>query len=127
MSAIDPRELRYVSVSAFGLIIFTTLLKWTGVGSTRYKPTKPNTGNTTSATDKTFLDGLMDPDLTGSAFGQLIDAALTPLQLIIDFLLTWSSVWDSMGFTSIFILVPMLIMMVVVAGGLYRLIQVALP
>lgn len=128
MSAIDPRELRYTAIATFGLIIYTTLLKWTGVGQTRYKPAKPNTQNATDAVNEGVISGIMDPDLTGSApFDELIDLALTPLQLFIDLLLTWSSVWDSMGFTSIFILVPMMIMLVVVASGLYRLIEVALP
>jgi len=128
MSAIDPRELRYAAISAFGLIIFTTLLKWTGVGQTRFKPLKPNTSNTTAAVNQSNLDAVMDPSLsTSNPFAVFIDMALTPLQLFIDLLLTWSSVWDSMGFTSIFILVPMTIMLVVVASGVYALIQVALP
>lgn len=129
MSGFDAAKLRYGSISAFGLIIMTTILKWSGLGQTRYQPTKPNSGNVTAVADKSVLDSLMDPDITGgaSAIDTLIDGALTPVQIIVDLFLTWFNVWDAMGWSSIFIIVPMLIMAAVVISMIINVIETVIP
>lgn len=129
MSALDPAELRYASISAFGLIIFTTLLKWTGVGNTRYQPAKLGTSNTTSLARKSVLDNFFDPTLSlgSNGLSTFIDGILTPAQFAVDLLLTWSSVWNTLGFTSIFIIVPMLVMTVIVLSFIINAAEAIIP
>jgi hypothetical protein len=127
MSILEPQELRYAAISAFGLMIFTTLLKWTGVGSTRYSPVKPSTGNVTDAGQRSTIDQIMNPSLTESALDPVIDMVLTPLQLVIDQLIMWGNVYDAMGLGSIFIIVPMLIMVVIVVGAIIKIVEAVLP
>lgn len=131
MSILEPEEMRYAAISAFGLIIMTTLLKWSGLGQTRYTPLKPGISNTTQFNQSSTLDSLMEPNLTGGLgsgpLGLILDVVLTPFQIIIDFLLMWSMVWDSMGFMSIFIIVPMFLMAVIVAGAIVKLVAAIIP
>lgn len=129
MSLLEPEEMRYASISAFGLIVFTTILKWSGVGNTRYTPVKPSTANATKAGNRTVLDSVMDPSLTGGSTGidYVIDIVLTPIQIVIDQLLMWSNVWDVMGFGSIFIIVPMMIMLAIIGGVIIKLLSTVLP
>jgi hypothetical protein len=128
MSVLSPEELRYGSISAFGLIIFTTILKWTGVGQTRFQPAKLDTQNATQIDDPTAFETFMDPSITSSSpFADIIDLVLTPFQFFVDMLLMWSNVYDVMGFASVFIIVPMLIMLVVLAGVAVTMLEAALP
>lgn len=128
MSALEPEEIRYASISAFGLIILTTLLKWSGIGQTRFTPMKPDTTNATSIGSRSAFETFMDPSITSSSpFAKLIDVVLTPLQLVVDLLVTWSNVWDVMGIASVFVIVPMFIMLTIVAGVAVKLANTALP
>jgi hypothetical protein len=128
MSVISPEEMRYSSISAFGLIIFTAILKWSGVGATRFTPAKLDTTETENLGNKSVIETLFDPDFTNSTpFNALIDAVLTPLQFAIDLLLTWASVWDTLGFGSVFIIVPMFLMTVIVASAALSLVEAILP
>lgn len=128
MSAIEPEEMRYAAISTFGLIVFTAILKWSGVGQTRFTPMKPNTVNATSLDSRSAFETFMDPSITTSSpFAKLIDAVLTPLQIVIDLLVTWANVWDAMGFGAIFIIVPMFIMLTIIAGVAVKLANTALP
>lgn len=129
MSSISSSEMRYAAISFFGLIIFTTFLKWTGLGKTRYKPLKPDTSNATQLNDSTFLNNLFDPSIGSgsSAINTLIDVVITPIQLFVDLLLTWSAVWDAMSFTSIFIIVPMFIMLAILVSFIIVVAQTFIP
>lgn len=128
MSLIEPEELRYGSISMFGLIIMSTLLDWTDLGS-KYEPTKPSTSNVTQVGDRSALDQMMDPDIGGgaSAIDTMIDIILTPIQFPINMLIQWSNVWDAMGMMSVFIIVPMMIMMFILAGILVKVVSMILP
>lgn len=128
MSIISPEEIRYGSISAFGLIIMTTLLKWSGVGSTRYTPMKPDTTNATAIASRSAFETFMDPSISSSSpFTKVIDLVLTPFQLLLDLLVMWGNVWDAMGFGSIFIIVPMLVMLLILAGIAVKMMEAALP
>lgn len=131
MSLIEPEEIRYASISAFGLIVFTTLLKWSGLGNTRYDPIKPNSGNVTDVGNRSALETLMEPSLTGGPGSGVIDAiidiVLTPIQIPVDLILMWVNVWDAMGMMSMFIIVPMFVMFVIVAGVAVKLVSVIIP
>lgn len=131
MSVLSPSEFRYAAISSLGLIIFTTLLKWTGVGQTRFTPGKPDTAPAAETNSTTFLETLYDPGGVGAIddtiVADFLDIVVLPLQIFVDILLTWASVWDSLGFISIFIIAPMTIMIVIIAGVIITLWEVVYP
>lgn len=128
MSILTPAEMRYGSISAFGLIIMTAILKWSGVGNTRYTPMKPDTANATALASRSAFETFMDPSITSSSpFVKVIDLVLTPFQLLVDMVVMWGNVWDAMGWGSIFIIVPMLIMFLILAGIVVKMMEAVLP
>lgn len=131
MTVLNPSEFRYGAISSLGLIIFTTLLKWTGVGSTRYKPTKPDTTNASKFNSTSQLDFVFNPgdfsSINNSQLLEVLELIVLPLQIFVDLLLTWGSVWDSLGFISIFIIAPMTVMLIIIAGVVITLWEAIYP
>lgn len=127
-SPISGAQLRYASISAFGLIVFSTIVSWAGLANQKYTPMKPDTSNATALANRSAFETFMDPSISSSSpFVKIIDLTLTPFQMVIEMLLMWANLWDIMGWASVFLIVPMLIMLTILLSVAVSLMEAALP
>lgn len=136
-SPVTDGQLRYVIISIFGLIMYTTLLSWMDLlqSADVYEPPKPNTNNVTALNSSSNISSGLDPE-SGGVFPAgpveyaqevlffVVDIITIPIDIVVTILITWSNVWDVAGFASVFVIAPMLIMIIVIIAALLTFISI---
>lgn len=132
MSALEPEEIRYASISMFGLIMYTTFLAWIGELQTAnvYSPTQPNTADVEALNQSSTYNILEPGSFTGPVayiqavldFG--VDLITVPVDILVSLLLTWHNLWNIAGFGSGVVIVPMFVMIVIIIGVVFKFVSV---